>query len=102
MVVAMVDVCNDCSFAIKFADATQKEKVEECMSKGLAAWYAATDPEKYDGDYFTQEEVEGFYWSGYAEPTLELLKKHGIDGDVVDIEYDENGCVINADESFYY
>lgn len=102
MVIAMIDVYNDCSFAIKIMDDTVKEKVKEFMEKGLSAWNCATHSEDYEEDLFTKEEIEGFYWSGYAEPTYELLERNDIKGERIDIEYDEDGCVTNADEVFYY
>ena len=102
MVIAMIDTENDCSFAVKIANDAAKDKAEEYMQEGLRAWFCATDPESYDKDYFTKEEVEGFYWCGYAEPTSELLDKNGIEHEVIDIERDENGKVTNADVVFCY
>ena len=102
MIIAQIDNENDCSFAIKFADETAKEKVIEYMEAGLSAWYEAAHDEIEDDEYFTADEKESFYWLGYAEPTLELMAKNHIDGDCVDIEYDNNGNVINADAVVYY
>ena len=102
MVIAQIDHENDCSFAIKFADETAKEKVKEFMEAGLGAWYEAAHDEIEDDKYFTAEEKEGFYWAGYAEPTLELMKREGIEGGCIDIERDENGNVINADVVIEY
>lgn len=102
MVIAMIDTENDCSFAIKIANDAAKEKVKEYMKEGLGAWFCATDPESYNKDHFTKEEVEGFYWCGYAAPTCELLDKNGIEHEVIDIEKDEDGNAKNADEVFYY
>lgn len=101
MIIAQIDDCNDCSFAIKFEDESAKETVKEFMKEGLAAWYAATNPEEYEGNSFSKEEVKGFYWEGYTEPTIELLEKKGIESECVDIEYDEHGS-INADEVILY
>lgn len=99
----MIDVQNDCSFAIKFANKAVKEKVEEYMREGLKAWYcAAHTPVDYEGKYWENEDVECFYDLGYAEPTLELLSRDNIEHEIVDIEYDEDDNVKNADEVIYY
>ena len=99
----MIDVQNDCSFAIKFTNEAAKEKVEEYMREGLDAWYCAAHvPVDYNGKYWSKEDVEGFYWLGYAEPTCELLDRDGIEHEVIDIEYDEDENVVGADEVFYY
>lgn len=82
---------NDCDFTIVISDDSQKDKAIECIEKGISAWYRATDPENYDGDDFTLEEVEGFYWEGYAEPTCQLLEREGIEYELVEDEYDEDG-----------
>lgn len=92
MVIAYTDE-NECDFAIKIEDARRADEVEECMLKGIDAWYCATDPNKYEGDDFTNEEIESFYWSGYAEPTYELLAKKGIAYEAVDIGQVKNGEV---------
>ena len=98
MIIAEIDNYNDCSFAIKFTDESAKEKVEKYMQEGLKAWYCAAHvPVDYDGEYWTNEEVENFYWDGYAEPTMELLQREGIEAECVDIEYDDDENVINAD-----
>ena len=88
---------NDLDFTIVINDDSQKDKAIECMEKGIDAWYCAAHPETYDGDDFTSEEIEGFYWEGYAVPTLELLKREGIEHKLVEDEYDEEGNRI-ADE----
>jgi hypothetical protein len=103
MIIAMIDNCNDCSFAIKIANEAAAEKTKEYMQEGLSAWYcAAHTPIDYEGEYFSKEEVESFYDAGYAEPTEELLTKNGIEFELVDIEYDEDGNVTNADEIITY
>ena len=103
MVIAMLDCLNECNFAVKFADKAQEEKVEELMRAGLRAWYAAAnDPNDYDEEYFTSEEIQELYCVGYAEPTMELLERYGIDAEIIDVKYDKNDEVINADEIIYY
>lgn len=102
MVIAMIDNLNDCSFAIEFKDESQKEQVKKSMCVGLDAWYAAAHIDTYEGTEFTKEDVEGYYGAGYAEPTSDLLLKKGIEHKTIDIEYNEDGEVINADEAFYY
>ena len=102
MIIAITD-SNDCDFAIKFADDAVKEKVEEYMREGLEAWYCAAHvPVDYEGKYWTNEDVNGFYGSGYAEPTIELLDRFGIEHELVDIVYDEDGNVANADKVICY
>lgn len=102
MTIALLDQQNECNFAIRFEDVSLKDKVKELMIAGLDSWYEAAYDEIEDNDYFTAEEIEGMYNDGYAEPTLELLERNGIKGECVDIEYDEDDCVINADEVIYY
>ena len=99
MTIAIVDQ-NECNFGIKFEDESLKEKVKEYMQEGLAIWYmAAHDPEEIEENkYFTKEEILAFYGSGYAEPTMELLTKDGIQFECIDLEYDDDGEVINVDE----
>lgn len=96
MIIAITD-SNEDNFAIRFNDPSKADIVADCMERGLGAWYAATDPESYEDDLFTKEDIEGFYDAGYAEPTMELLKRNGIEFECVDIEYDENNKII-ADE----
>ena len=102
MVIAMIDNFNDCSFAIEFKDKSQKEQIKKYMRVGLDAWMAATNVDTYEGTEFTKEDVEGYYGAGFAEPTSDLLLKKGIEHKTIDIEYNEDGEVINADEAFYY
>ena len=102
MVIAMIDELNDCSFAVSFSDISVKEIIKTCMRLGLDAWYAAAHIDTYEGTEFTKEDVEGYYEAGYAEPTSDLLLKKGIEHKIIDIEYNEDGEVINADEAFYY
>ena len=102
MVITIVDQ-NECNFAIKFANEAVKEQVKDYMKEGLKAWYCAANvPVDYEGKYWTNEDVKGFYGLGYAEPTIELLDRFGIEHELVDIEYDEDGNVKNADEVICY
>lgn len=93
MVVAYTD-SNDCNFAVKFENEADLHKVEEAVTAGIRAWYSATDDEIEGNEYFSSDEIEGFYAAGYAEPTMELLEKWGIAHEIVDVEYDENENVI--------
>ncbi len=103
MVIALIDNCNDLNFAIKIANEADAEKTKKYMEEGLSAWYcAAHTPTDYEGECFSKEEVEDFYYLGYAEPAEFLLKKDGIEFETVDIEYDEDGNVTNADEVITY
>lgn len=102
MILAMTD-SNECNFAIRFANEAARDQVEEYMREGLEAWYCAAHvPVDYEGKYWTNEDVECFYGMGYAEPTIELLDRFGIEHELVDIEYDENGDIANADEVICY
>ena len=85
---------NECDFTLVIKDESMADKVAECMEKGMEAWYAATRPEQYDGDAFTKEEVEGFYWEGYATPTCELLEKEGVEYELVADAYIDDGEII--------
>ena len=86
-----------------FVDKVKEEKVEELMRAGLDAWYqAANEDMNYENAYFSSEEISQFYCVGYAEPTMELLERYGIDAEVIDVEYDKNDEVINADKVIYY
>ena len=102
MVIAIIEAFSDCSFAISFPDISAKEKVKVYMLDGLSAWFSATDPDEYKGSLFTKEEIENYYWKGYAEPTTDLLNKEDIEHCLVDIELNENDEVINADEVIYF
>lgn len=82
---------NDCDFTIEIEDDTQQKKTVECIQKGIEAWYAATNPETYKGDDFSKEDIDGFYWEGYAVPTCILLDRAGIKYELVEDEYDDNG-----------
>ncbi len=99
MLLAITDT-NDCDFGIKFADESQLEFVKKLASIGLATWYQAAHEDKAN-EYFTEEEVEAFFESGYAEPTSELLDRYGIKHEIIDIEVDEDYNIINCDEVLY-
>lgn len=104
MVIAILDE-NECNFAVRFDDETKKEIVKELMIAGLSSWYEAAneDIEEIEGnEYFTADEISMMYNDGYAEPTMELLKRYNINGEVIDVEYDKNDEVINADEVIWY
>ena len=99
MVIAIVD-SNDCNFAIKFNDETQKDKIKEYMKAGLDAWYEAATDNIEGNEYFTADEIEDMFQLGYAEPTMELIERSGIDAECIDVEYD--GETIKADEVIRY
>ena len=82
---------NDCNFTIVIKDNSKQDKAVECIKKGIEAWYAATDPGAYDGNEFTKDEVANFYWEGYAVPTCKLLEREGIEYELVDDEYYDDG-----------
>lgn len=105
MTIAIIAGLSKCNFAINFADVSAKEKVKECMQKGLTAWFLAANPEALDewnDDAWTKEEIENFYQAGYSEPTCELLNRYSIKHECIDVEFDKDDNVINADEVIYY
>ena len=89
---AVCDPLNNCDFGILLEDAKDAPKAKEYGIAGLRAWYDATsDPEDIEGnEYFTSEEIEGFYGLGYAEPTEMLLRKEGIKFEIVDLQYEDD------------
>ena len=102
MTVGLIDWQNDCNFAIKFNAVDKLDLVKKFMREGLATWYQATHEDKTN-EYFTEEEVEAFYESGYAEPTSELLDRYGIEHEIINLEYDDDGeCVTECDEIIEY
>lgn len=104
MTIAIFDD-NECNFAVKFDDESAKEKVVKYMIAGLRAWYAAAHDnlDEDDLEYFSQEDIEGFYDAGYAEPTCELLDRDGIKHEIIDIEYDiHNQLITQIDEEIWY
>lgn len=102
MVIALLDQQNECNFSIRFDDESKKEMVKEFMRAGLSAWYEAAHDDIEENRYFTADEIAGFYDAGYGEPTLVLLKRYHVKADLIDCEYDEDDCVVNADEVIFY
>ena len=102
MILGVVDWQNDCNFGIEFDAKEKLELVKKLAIDGLATWYQAAHDDKTN-EYFTKDEVEAFYDSGYAEPTSELLDRYGITHKIVDLKYDENNeCVTKCDEVVWY
>ena len=93
MIVAYMDG-NDCDFGVKVAEGTNVEMLKMLIKGGVEAWYAAADTPVEETDFFTAEEVEGFYYLGYAEPTSMLLTRCGIEHEIVDLEFDSEGNAI--------
>ena len=102
MVFGLVDIQNDCSFAVKFDDVSKLDLVKQFAVEGLSTWYEAANEDIEANEYFTKEEIEGFYESGYAEPTSELLDRYGIRHEIIDIKCDENDIITNCDEVAWY
>ena len=100
MILAVVDD-NECNFGIKLNDTTQLELVKKLAIVGLASWYEAAHTKIEANEYFDAEQIEGFYGSGYAEPTMELLTRYGISHEIVGLEYDADGNPI-CDECINY
>lgn len=103
MIIAYVD-SNDCDFAVKFDNVNYVGQVKKAIKEGIGAWYEASYYEAnrfdYDDDaneYFSVEELKSYYYSGYAEPTSDLLSKWGIEHEIVSVEFDEDGKVICDD-----
>ena len=103
MTLAVLDYLNDCSFAIEFNDESKLDLVKELALFGLGIWYeAAHDEDEIEAnEYFTKEDIMGFYESGYGEPTSELLDFYGIEHEIVDIKYDDNDNAICDDYVMY-
>ena len=96
MIIAYVDD-NQCDFAVKFRDKNRAIEVKKAITIGIDAWYSAANEEVEANEYWSKEYIEGFYDSGYAEPTSELLDMWGIEHEIVDIEdveCDEDGNII--------
>ena len=68
--------------------------MKKAITIGIDAWYSASNDEVEANEYWSKEYIEGFYDSGYAEPTSELLDMWGIEHEIVDVECDEDDNVI--------
>lgn len=93
MIIAYTDD-NECNFAVKFRDKNRAIEVKKAIEIGIDAWYSAANDEVEANEYWSKEYIEGFYDSGYAEPTSELLDMWGIEHEIVDVECDEDDNVI--------
>lgn len=93
MIIAYVDD-NECNFAVKFKDKNRAIEVKRAITIGIDAWYSAANDEVEANEYWSKEYIEGFYDSGYGEPTSELLDMWGIEHEIVDVECDEDDNVI--------
>ena len=94
---------NDCDFGIKFDDVSKLDLVKKLAIDGLATWYEAANEDIEANEHFTAEDIEGFYWSGYAEPTCELLDRYGIEHEIIDLEFNDDGeCITECDETISY
>lgn len=62
------------------------EFCKKLIKAGVDAWHQAANGD-YENKYFTVEEIESFYWAGYAEPASELLNRHRIRHKVLNPEY---------------
>lgn len=78
---------NDCDFAF-IVDEANAEEVQRLGKIGLEAWYAAAHDDVEDKilKYFSLEDIDNFYWAGYAEPAMELLDRAGIEYELVEKE----------------
>ncbi len=100
MILAVIDSFNHCNFGVRFCAKEKLVLVKKLALCGLKTWYQAAHDDKKN-EYFTEEEVEAFYESGYAEPASELLDRYGIEHEIVDLTYDEYGEAI-CDEAVWY
>lgn len=89
---------NDCNFVVEFKNETDAPKVREAIKAGISAWYEAAHDTIEDNEYWDKEEIISFYNDGYAEPTVELLDRWGIEHKILDVEYDRNDNVIGVDD----
>ena len=88
---------NECNFAVQVANDVNIEQVKELLKAGLGAWYQAANEDIEPNEYFNQDDIESFYWSGYSEPSCELLTRFNIPYEDIDILYDDNGNPSNID-----
>ena len=88
MLLAVLDG-NECNFGIMFKNESKLDEIKKLAKAGLGAWYQAANDD-YENEYFTADEIEGFYNSGYAEPTEELLEKFNIEAEIVDLDFNSN------------
>ena len=80
---------NDLCFAIKIPYNNARDRVTEAIKVGVSAWYEAAHDDIEPNEYFTTEDIEGFYEIGYAEPTIELLDRWNIEYEFISLDDDE-------------
>lgn len=103
MIIGVIDSANDCHFALRVDDNVDVELVKTLAMCGLTAWYKAAwlDDEIDDDEYFTKEEIIGFYDFGYAEPASILLERYNIHHEVEELRFDDDDNAV-CDDSVWY
>lgn len=81
---------NACDFCLAIEDDSKVDLAKELIQAGVDAWYQAAD-ENHENEYFSPEEIEGFYDFGYAEPSMLLLERFGIAFQHCEMEYNWEG-----------
>ncbi len=92
---------NECNFGVRFDDESKKHLVKKAILEGLGTWYQASSDDFSGNQFFTAEEVEGFYDAGYAEPTSVLLKRWNVVHEITEWQ-NEDGSTIDCDEVVRY
>ena len=81
---------NACDFCLEIEDDSKADLAKELIHAGVDAWYQAAD-ENRENNYFSPDEVDGFYDFGYAEPSMLLLERYGIAFKHCEMAYDREG-----------
>ena len=92
MIIAYTD-SNDLDFAIECAERVAN-KVKKAIDIGVSAWYQAAHEDVKSNEYWTAEEIEAMWGDGYAEPTMELLDRWGVECKLVGFKVDEDDNII--------
>ena len=92
MIIAHTDG-NDLDFAIECAESVA-DKVKKAIDIGVSAWYQAAHEDVEPNEYWSAEEIEAMYGDGYAEPTMELLDRWGVEYKLVEFKVDEDDNII--------
>ena len=87
------------AFVILFKNETELDRGTELAKRGFEAW---SNPEGVGkGDFLPDFDTEDESWincSGWAEPSIELLDRAGIDYQLIDVDLDENGSIIHEED----
>ena len=87
------------AFVILFKNESEIAKGIELAKKGFEAW---SNPEGVgNGDFLPDFDSDDESWinsSGWAEPSVELLDRAGVDYQIIDVELNENGSLIHEED----